>query len=162
MHAAVGLSCGSVCFFVLHFSHFFRAGRRAAFSEFHGPGFAPGNRNHRLCGQASANFAAGRAAFFLLSGPRVALANRIHWLCGQAGANRAAGRAGHKYEGSLRPAQAPHILKIQLNPLLHYMLLDFRVAADTHLMVAARKPLSSSTSHPSIVVPAGEVTMSFS
>lgn len=55
MHAAVGLSCGSVCFFVLHFSHFFRAGRRAAFSEFHGPGFAPGNRNHRLCGQASAN-----------------------------------------------------------------------------------------------------------
>ena len=44
--------CG---FFVLHFSHFFRAGRRAAFSEFHGPGFAPGNRNHRLCGQASAN-----------------------------------------------------------------------------------------------------------
>ena len=32
-----------------------RAGRRAAFSEFHGPGFAPGNRNHRLCGQASAN-----------------------------------------------------------------------------------------------------------
>ena len=37
------------------------------------------------------------------------------------------------------------------------MLLDFRVAADTHLMVAARKPLSSSTSHPSMVVPAGEV-----
>ena len=55
MHAAVGLSCSSVCFFVLHScrplsarlaSHFLRAGSA---------GFALENRIHWLCGDAYTN-----------------------------------------------------------------------------------------------------------
>ena len=62
-----------------------------------GLGFALENRNRRLCGDASANFAAVRFANPHSFGSGFALGNRNHWLCGEASANFAVVRGANSH-----------------------------------------------------------------